>query len=187
MSYSNKHKPVLHTKWGVAKVDSTGYYKINTFEEQGKRLHRLIYESVWGKLPKGWVVHHIDGDKLNNCILNLIGLSNSYHMKLHSTGENNSFYGKQHSEETKKKIGEKSKGRVKPFESLIVSSKKRNTTGYFRVTKIHSKYKKTPTFRYLYTDKRTNKKRMLECKDINGLEEKVRKNGLIWIKLDEYG
>ena len=44
--------------------------------------------------------------------MNLQLLTKSEHHRLHSTGENNPFYGRKHSEETKRKIGEKSKGRM---------------------------------------------------------------------------
>ena len=35
------------------------------------------------KIPKGMVLHHIDGDKLNNNISNLQLMTNSEHIKLH--------------------------------------------------------------------------------------------------------
>lgn len=82
---------VLHTKFGIAKLQSNGYYHITSYKEgnYGKRLHRLIWESIWGKIPKNWVIHHVDGNKTNNCILNLWGMDKTYHNKLHNTGKNN--------------------------------------------------------------------------------------------------
>jgi hypothetical protein len=60
------------------------------------------------------VVHHIDEDKSNNEIENLeimtFGDHDSHHGKAFA-GENNPMYGKNHTNETKKKIGDKSKER----------------------------------------------------------------------------
>ena len=75
------------------------------------------------EIPKGFIVHHKDGNKTNNCILNLQLMSLSEHMRLHHTGENhynyggtipleqrikigNSRRGKGHTEETKKHLRE---------------------------------------------------------------------------------
>ena len=49
--------------------------------------HKLIYEAENGKLPDGYVLHHIDGDGHNNNIDNLMALSNSDHLKLHHKGQ----------------------------------------------------------------------------------------------------
>lgn len=50
-------------------------------------LHHYTYltENPYGHffIPKGWVVHHINQDKLDNRIENLIMLSQSKHMRLH--------------------------------------------------------------------------------------------------------
>ena len=54
-----------------------------------------IWEQQWGKLPKGWVVHHIDGNKTNNCILNLQGMSKEDHVKLHHIGSKRSAESRQ--------------------------------------------------------------------------------------------
>lgn len=45
--------------------------------------HILIYQTYVGPIPKGYVIHHIDGDGLNNSIDNLQCLSRAEHMMIH--------------------------------------------------------------------------------------------------------
>ena len=49
----------------------------------GKILHRDIWEHFNGKIPKGYVVHHVDGNPSNNDISNLKIMTQSEHIKLH--------------------------------------------------------------------------------------------------------
>jgi hypothetical protein len=55
----------------------------------GKHAHRRIAEAILGRpLKKGEVVHHIDGNKLNNDPANLEVLpSQSEHCKIHGFGK----------------------------------------------------------------------------------------------------
>ncbi|MSA01750.1 hypothetical protein GKG47_09575 [Lactonifactor sp. BIOML-A3] len=55
----------------------------------GKHAHRRIAEAILGRpLKKGEVVHHIDGNKLNNDPANLEVLpSQSEHCKVHGFGK----------------------------------------------------------------------------------------------------
>ena len=86
---------------------------------------------------KDYAIHHIDHNKMNNALSNLVYLTNSEHAKLHNkigkklsdetkqkisesiSGEKHPLYGKQLSEETKKKIGEAMKGRRLSEETKI--------------------------------------------------------------------
>lgn len=51
----------------------------------GKKIARAkaIYERENGATPRGWVVHHIDGDKDNDCVNNLMAMKRSEHYLLH--------------------------------------------------------------------------------------------------------
>lgn len=62
-------------------LDERGYYRT----KEKKLLHREIYEQAYGPIPTGWVVHHIDFDKLNNEPLNLIALPEEFHTQIHGT------------------------------------------------------------------------------------------------------
>lgn len=53
--------------------------------------HRYIYSKFvlkGEKIPKGWEVHHIDCNKLNNSLQNLICIPESIHIKLHKLFRN---------------------------------------------------------------------------------------------------
>jgi len=63
-------------------------YKRIAIRVKGKKklvpLHRVLYLS-WGfTIPKGWVVHHKDGNRFNNSRNNLIAVSPMEHARIHS-------------------------------------------------------------------------------------------------------
>lgn len=60
--------------------EKTGYYLNSTIQ---KRLHRYVWEHEVGAIPKGYHIHHIDGDKANNAIDNLAMITASGHERLH--------------------------------------------------------------------------------------------------------
>ena len=51
-----------------------------------KALHREIWKDAFGEIPKGCVIHHIDGNKRNNNIWNLTTMSRKDHINLHMWG-----------------------------------------------------------------------------------------------------
>lgn len=80
----------IKTKFGVAKIISTsdGYkrYLITSRKEgnKGKLLHRLIWEDFYNtEVPKGYTIHHKNGNSLDNCILNLQLMRDKDHRVLH--------------------------------------------------------------------------------------------------------
>lgn len=107
-------------------------------------------------------------------------------------GEKNSFYGKKHSMESRKKMSDKKQnlfGENNPFYNKkhtlnhnLNESKRKNTSGYFRVTK-HKDKTCSQGFIYTYRYYDENKKRKsLQSVDIKKLEQKVKDKGLEWIK-----
>ena len=78
----------METKYGNGHQRTDGYIQITSGPYKGKLLHRLIYEEVYGSIPKGYAIHHIDGDKTNNNPGNLMLLSKSNHHKLHMNKTN---------------------------------------------------------------------------------------------------
>lgn len=99
-------KKVLHTKFGIAKIDN-GYFRISSSKEgnYNKYLHRLIFEDFYNMIiPEGYIIHHKDGNKINNCILNLQLLREFDHLSLHHKGL-------KHSDEAKIKMSKAKKGK----------------------------------------------------------------------------
>lgn len=196
----------LHTKYGNAKISNKGYYVITSKKEGNnmKSLHRLIAKDYFGD----WIdeplingeqidIHHIDGNPLNNCVLNLLPLPKSEHNKIHNTGENHPNYGKHLSDETKKKLSESKKGIPKSEEhkqklseamkgkthsekSKYKMSESKNSTGYFRVTTKKDKTcKQGFIYDYQYYDENGKRKHIVSV-DIEKLKEKVKAKCLEW-------
>jgi hypothetical protein len=73
---------------------------------------RRIYTFHNGNIGDGNHIHHIDENKKNDVISNLSKMEGSSHISQHSSGENNPMYGREHSEETRRKIGDKTIDRM---------------------------------------------------------------------------
>ena len=162
MKTNNHENKALHTTFGLARIEK-GYYRIRSSKEgnRGKYLHRLIYEKYHGiTLPRNIHVHHKDGNKLNNCILNLETMSKAEHHRLHSTGAKHSL------------------------SKRINIGKSKNTSGYFRVyiTK-NDHYKKG--FGYVYEFHENGKRYSVYSATIDGLEDTVKQRNWPWIKYEE--
>ena len=63
------------------KDSKTGYYCLCS--QITTRLHRYVWTKYNGDIPKGFDIHHKDGDKNHNDLENLELLSRSDHLKLH--------------------------------------------------------------------------------------------------------
>lgn len=63
-----------------------GYILINTGPNKREYEHRIVMAKHLGRdLTKAEVIHHIDGNKKNNCVTNLMLFKNqSIHTKYHS-------------------------------------------------------------------------------------------------------
>lgn len=62
----------------------TGYFlSAKPIGDRRKRLHVYIWEKHNGRVPKGYHVHHVDKDKNNNEISNLMLMDEDAHAQLH--------------------------------------------------------------------------------------------------------
>ena len=100
----------MKSKYGNVGINKAGYHIITSTKEGNlkKRVHRLIWEDWYGKpVPKGYVIHHINGDKTDNRIQNLQCVSNGNHIRFHHKGKKC----KPFTEEHKRKLGESKRGK----------------------------------------------------------------------------
>lgn len=67
-----------------------GYY----YQNNGARLHREVWKYHNGEIPKGYHVHHIDGNRTNNNIDNLSIITQEEHIKHHAKEEARIIHGK---------------------------------------------------------------------------------------------
>lgn len=83
--------------------------KYKEIRADGKRWleHRYVWEKHNGKIPKGYEIHHKDGNTKNNEIDNLEMLLSFDHKSLHAKRQ----IGRKMSKETKEKISNSHKGK----------------------------------------------------------------------------
>ena len=75
----NVSKGENHKNWnGGTTIDRWGYRKVNI---NGKYIleHRYVWEDINGELQKNWIVHHLNGNKLDNRIENLVAMPRKHH------------------------------------------------------------------------------------------------------------
>ena len=162
---------VLKTEFGRAKVKK-GYYTITSKKEgnYNKLLHRLIFEDFYKiKLPSHIIIHHEDRNKLNNEIWNLVPMTNSEHLKIHSRNEDNGMYGRKHRKNTLK----------------LMSISQNNSTGFFRVNKITRNVKQGFVWAYMYYKKGEKHQTFISSVNLMKVKEKVIAKGLDWFVIDE--
>lgn len=83
-------------------------YRSVSIKLNGKYYHQIkICQLQWlawrGIIPDKYVLHHKDGNKINDHIENLDCMPKSEHVKYHTIGEKNGMWGKHHTEEALKK------------------------------------------------------------------------------------
>lgn len=67
-----------------------GYYR-----DGRTTLHRYKYEKKYGKIFSCFHLHHIDGNKFNNCLSNLVMLTFQEHLEMHKLMRRKKMYEKQ--------------------------------------------------------------------------------------------
>ena len=68
----------------IQEFDGVRYYLCgHYFQHRGSRLHRKVWMSVNGPIPKGHHVHHVDGNRAHNALSNLELKEGREHSRLH--------------------------------------------------------------------------------------------------------
>ena len=161
-------EPTINTPWGLANVGGHGYYAITTSIEGncGKLLHRLIYEDYHKcTLLKQGIVHHKDGNRLNNSIENLELISRAEHNQVHKIKNRESYINME-----------------EYWEITNKQSQEKNTVGYLRVSKAKNP-KLKQGFAYQYQWRENGKRNNISAVNLKDLESKVKAKGLPWRKL----
>lgn len=90
---ASKRRGSNNSNWKKGRTrDKSGYVYIRVSPEPGgagssyKAEHVLVWESINGSLPKGYIVHHYNGIKDDNRSENLFAMSRKDHGAIH-TGE----------------------------------------------------------------------------------------------------
>ena len=74
-----------NSNWKGGRTKANGYIFIRTKRISGgagsayKAEHHIVWEQHYGKLPKGWVVHHLNGIRDDNRIENLVAMPRKSH------------------------------------------------------------------------------------------------------------
>lgn len=156
-------KNKIKTRYGTAMINKDGYYEIVSKKEgnKDKLLHRLIYMDYHhvNYLPKQIHVHHHNGDKKDNCILNLMGMQDKDHFRLHRLG---------------KKL---------PLTTRMNMSRSKSRSKYYRVA-IEKDKSCTQGFIYNYQYYEGDRRRKIKSVDISRLKEKVLSKGLDWFEFN---
>ena len=93
------------------------------------RVHRLVYMTFIGEIPEGMQIDHIDGDASNNNLNNLRCVtpkenSNNPNTIWKLKGEKNGMYGRTHSIESRRKMSESLKGKLKGRTWKLINGKR---------------------------------------------------------------
>jgi len=108
---------------GKFRAQKSGYTFTRVDVGKYRQEHRVVMENALGrKLKRGEFIHHIDGDKNNNSIENLMVVAQGEHFKLHmDQGDIKTDYwkGKQMPKETREKMSASAKKRWNKNQSYL--------------------------------------------------------------------
>ena len=157
---------------------STGYYIFydkDYAKRNGEMLHRAIWEHYSGKkIPKGYIIHHIDGNRGNNDYSNLMCVSPAEHAKIHGWGNQKKEWLKDHPERVQDFI-EKARAWHKSPEGRAKSSKVSRKT-MDKIKEVRTCVLCGKQFDYFLTKRSDDRKVCYHCKDC--WKHKAKRRGL---------
>lgn len=85
--FKKGHIPANYRPVGSERVNADGYIEVKVADPNKWKLkHRVVWESVNGKIPKGYIIIFRDNDKSNTDIDNLLLIKRGTHAVLNHTG-----------------------------------------------------------------------------------------------------
>ena len=85
--FKKGHIPANYRPVGSERVNADGYIEVKVADPNKWKLkHRVVWESVNGKIPKGYIIIFRDNDKSNTDINNLLLIKRGTHAVLNHTG-----------------------------------------------------------------------------------------------------
>ena len=72
-----------HSWKGGRNITNMGYVRIRKFGGYVLE-HRYVWETANGEIPDGYQIHHVNGNKKDNRLENLMIMTNSEHQTLHN-------------------------------------------------------------------------------------------------------
>lgn len=85
--FKKGHIPANYRPVGSERVNVDGYIEVKVADPNKWKLkHRVVWESVNGKIPKGYIIIFRDNDKTNTNIDNLLLIKRGTHAVLNHTG-----------------------------------------------------------------------------------------------------
>lgn len=76
----NPHPGKADPHWkGGRCLNKNGYIELRLGRKDKRLEHRLIWENEYGEIPRGWIIHHLNGIKDDNRIENLSAMSRKGH------------------------------------------------------------------------------------------------------------
>ncbi|AJA42168.1 HNH endonuclease signature motif containing protein [Staphylococcus aureus] len=136
---SNLGSVMINDRFSKIHVDRDGYLTVK-INKKRHMVHRLVYEYFGTDFNKDYHIHHIDGNKQNNCIDNLECISPSEHNKRHHKDNTFNKYNRGYvlTEDERKAIASK----YKPYKYTISMLAKEYNISESTVERIIKKYKK---------------------------------------------
>ena len=80
LQWGNKYG---HRPGGPLHTSSRGYLRTRDRGGNPYSIHRACWEAYHGPMPTKHIVHHVNGDRLDNRIANLVCMTQGEHVRLH--------------------------------------------------------------------------------------------------------